>query len=342
VNGSLLLALGVVFFAALLGETPSPPTRLQGVTLDARRDPGETTLARLDSLGFTHVTVIPYAFQPGLHTPEVRYHSGDGWYSESDRGIRELSRHLRARGMHLILKPQLWLRGGAWTADIDFDREEDWRAWEADYQAFMMHFAHLAEEVRAPLLVIGTELGTPVRKREAFWRKLITDIRAVYHGKLTYAANWHEDFERVPFWDALDYVGVQGYFPLTDDPDPTLGVLRAAWKPHRTALERIHERTGLPVLITELGYRSVHYAAAEPWRWPTREEYGHLQPDFQLQARLYQAFFETFWAEPWLAGIIIWKWHPENNGPERRRELNFTPQNKPAEQVIRRWFGGEV
>ncbi len=336
--GWLLLGGGVLLALVVLGlrSRPAPEARrIQGITLDARQPPEEALLARLDSLGVTHLTVIPYAFQPEHGIPQIRHNPDGGWYSESDTGIRNLARKGTAHGIRLILKPQLWLRGGRWTADIAFDTEDAWQEWERAYARILLHYARLAEDIDAPLLVIGTELATPVRQREAFWRGLIRDLRAVYHGKLTYAANWYQDFEHVPFWDALDYVGVQAYFPLTETSDPSLEALKAGWKPHRMALAKVAKRTGKPILFTEIGYRSVAYAAAEPWRWPSRDEYGHVAPDYDLQARLYQAFFESCWSEPWLAGAIIWKWHPEGGRP---RDLNFTPQDKPAEAVLRTWF----
>jgi hypothetical protein len=59
------------------------------------------------------------------------------------------------------------------------------------------------------------------------------------------------------------------------------------------------------------------------------------------QATAYRALFETFWNEPWFAGGFLWKWfdsHAERGGPDNTR---FTPQNKPAEEVIREWYGRE-
>ena len=104
------------------------------------------------------------------------------------------------------------------------------------------------------------------------------------------------------------------------------------------ALETVHQATGKPILFTEIGYRSVAYAAAEPWRWASRDETDTMTPDFDLQARLYQAFFEQMWNEPWMAGMIVWKWHPAQSRRMARRAIDFTPQSKPAENVIGQWF----
>ena len=67
----------------------------------------------------------------------------------------------------------------------------------------MLTYAAAAEEGNAELLCIGTELEEFVKKRPQYWRKLIQEIRGVYKGKLTYAANWDE-YQQVPFWDAVD------------------------------------------------------------------------------------------------------------------------------------------
>ena len=56
-----------------------------------------------------------------------------------------------------------------------------------------------------------------------------------------------------------------------------------------------------------------------------------------LQARLYTAFFQEVWPEPWLAGALLWKVHPPS---DRAYAGAFTPQDKPAEAVMRWAMGG--
>ncbi len=330
---------------------------VRAVTLDARRRPPDATLDRLAGLGATHLALIPFGFQPGYHTPTVRLQTGNaaggGWYSETDAGIRDLCRRAAARGMGCLLKPHVWV--GRYAADgqardrIGFATEADWRQWEADYRRFLLHYARLAADVEADVLAIGTELMGAATARPAFWRALAADARAVYGGKLTYAANWYEEVEAVSFWDALDYVGVQAYYPLVHDaatapreeqqnaPLPAVATLAAGWAPHGAALAAVHRATGRPVLFTEVGYRSVGYAARTPWTWPRRAEDGVVPPAPAVQARCYRALGRALGDAPWLAGAVVWKWHPP---PEGRRPLGFTPQGKPAEAVLRRLFGG--
>lgn len=311
--------------------------KICAVTLDARTDPGVGTIERIRDLGATHITLISFGFQPDSGTPEIRFSPEVRWYSESASGARRIAQIADSLGLRIILKPQLWLRGGAWTADIDFASEEDWTQWEGEYRDFALYAALLAQEIDAEMLVIGTELSNPVRKRPHYWRSLIGEIRTLFGGRLTYAANWHDDYQHVEFWDALDYIGVQAYFPISSDDGPDIENLLHGWSRHKQDLLRLHLRFERPILFTEIGYRSVAYAASEPWRWPSREEHGLINADPELQARLYESFFRTLWFEDWFAGAIVWKWYPEaRSGP--RIDIDFTPQQKPAEDVIRAWF----
>jgi hypothetical protein len=246
-----------------------------------------------------------------------------------------------------MLKPHIWIRersDGKWRGSIDFSTGSEWDQWWTGYRRLVLHYAELAEASGMEALCIGTELRSTVLKRPGDWRRLIADVRKVYGGELTYSANWYGEFEEVPFWDALDYIGIQAYFPLSaDSVGVTLESLKAAWEPHVERIEALQRRVGKPVLFTEVGYRSTVDAAVEPWTWRSQ-----APVNLELQATCYEAMFQAFWNRPWFAGAHIWKWFPEGSKrPEgrraRRRERGFTPQGKPAEEVLARWYaGGEL
>ncbi len=340
-----------IFFRVLVGLLPiscdsqgrqeSVPSMIQSITLDARNRPSPRMLPELQRLGATHVTLIQFGFQPRIDSPEIRMNPDARWYSESDQGAREMARSADSLGMKIILKPHVWL--GRYSAEgqsrskIGYSAEDQWQAWEADYTTFLMHYAHLAEEIGAEILVIGTELARSAHERPEYWRSLIENIRSVYRGRLTYAANWWEEYEQIEFWDLLDYIGVQAYFELTDQPSPTDEMLAEGWKPHIEVLSDLSMRLDRPILFTEIGYRNVDDAAAKPWRWPSQDEIGRVKPNNTLQTQLYTVFFHELWDETWFSGAILWKWHGDRE-QRRTSPLGFTPQGKPAEEIIRQWF----
>jgi hypothetical protein len=91
-------------------------------------------------------------------------------------------------------------------------------------------------------------------------------------------------------------------------------------------LERVHK----PVILLEAGWCSLSNAAKDSWDY-TQEQ---LPADNDLQKKLYEAFFESWWDKPDLAGMIVWEMHPGGDSTGK----GYTPQGKPAEDVMRQWF----
>jgi hypothetical protein len=103
-----------------------------------------------------------------------------------------------------------------------------------------------------------------------------------------------------------------------------------------------YRRYGKPVLFTEIGYRSDPDGAAKPRVWPRDPRAQAAEGDLRLQADCYEAFFHTFWDEEWFAGAFFWKWYPALPTDERATNVDYSPQGKPAGQVLARWYGGSA
>ncbi|RSK42160.1 glycoside hydrolase family 113 [Hymenobacter perfusus] len=325
--------------------TPALPTddRLRGVSWVAGDSVSSLDLEPLRRAHVTWIAQTPFGWQPGAAVPEVRLNTGSNrhYWGEGDRGVLLTAQRARQQGIRTLLKPHLWLRnGGTWPGDINMTSAADWDAWFASYSVFILHYAHLAETGHLEGLCIGTELehaSGPAHEQQ--WRQLIRRIRAVYHGPLTYAANWSGEFEQVRFWDALDFIGVQAYFPLSTTNSPSKDNLLQAWQAPLRRLEAVQKRYRKPVVFTEIGYKTTPDAAIEPWAWPDRMAVL-TTPDEATQAACYAAMFETFWGRKWFKGLFVWKWYPglQPDG-SARRHLDFTPQHKPAERVMAEWYG---
>lgn len=323
-----------------LESRPAPPRQapiprlagfLRGISFshEVRRagygsDTAAAQLARIRALGANAVSVVPYGFTRAPDEPTVRYLGTD---ESDDRVLRTLAQ-ARRQGLRTILKPQLWARR-TFTGHIVFERPADFARWWAGYRRWMLHQARVAALGRADALVVGTELGGVTRHQEA-WRRLIRDVRRVYPGPLTYAANWAGDFEVMPFWSDLDFLGLNMYYPLAGPGEqpkadsPRVRELKAK-------LAAMARRYRKPILFTEVGYAASAAAAVEPWK----EEHGPTDP--AMQARCYEVVFEAFAREPWLAGLFWWKWPSHGQGgPD---DPSFSPLGKPALGVLERWYG---
>ncbi len=327
---AVLLAL-----ALLVAARPAAPALpfLRGVCWEAA---GRVDGAALDPLVRDHagwISQTPFGWERDPGKPPIVLATGhhEAFWGESDEGIAETTRMAHARGIRVLLAPHVWTHGG-WTGVIAMKSEEDWARWFASYRTFILHYADLARACGIEALAVGMELGgTTGRERE--WREVIAEVRRHYGGRLVYGANWAEDLGHVRFWDALDWIGVQAYYPLSDRREPGVAELTAAWRKPLADLESISRRWGKPVVFTEVGYHSLDTAASRPWVWDLE---GSCSP--VTQARCYEALFRALEGAPAVRGVFVWKWNPyyaQSGGPD---DTEYTPQRKPAEEVLRRAF----
>ncbi len=339
---SLLLLLSLAMGGALAQDAASTTRSPQkGVAWVAGRSIDAEAISPLVEHHVGWIAQTPFGWQTASDSPDIQLIvEGQVLWGETDEGLRETTQLARARGVQTMLKPHVWVGRDDWRGDIHMATDADWERWFAHYRTFILHYADFAEDNDIPLLCIGTELHQTVLARPQKWFELIAEIRTVYSGELTYAANWDEEFQAVPFWGELDYIGLQGYFPLSDVPEPELEALMAGWQPHLDAIRKVQERVGRPVLFTEIGYRSWQHAGERPWEWPARDDDTGF--DAVLQQRLYEAFFRTFWHQDWFAGAYWWKWFPGHSAVGGQGEIGFTPQNKLAAGVMSAWYSGAL
>ncbi|MDF2158431.1 hypothetical protein [Algoriphagus sp. CAU 1675] len=329
---SLILVIFLGWFLIPNPELVEVAEKWKGVCWVAGRSPLEGgELHALKKVGANALSQTPFGWQSEKNRPEIRWQlEGDRiWWGESAKGIQITLDSSETHGIMNMLKPHLWVRG-SWPGEIEMESEEDWGQWFDNYRGFILEYAALAEKLAIPMLCIGTELEKTSHRGED-WSRLIREIRNIYSGKLTYAANFTE-FEQVSFWDELDYVGIQAYFPLSDSHDPSLNDLMESWESHISSIEKVVRKYKKPVIFTEIGYCNTVDAAMEPWVWPN--ERAEIALSDEVQALCYEAFFQTAWRESWLAGVFFWKWYP-NGG---RRSPDFTPQGKSAESVMEAYF----
>jgi len=271
------------------------------------------------------VAMIPYGYTM-LGESQIRYNSSRQWWGERYEGTAEMITMAKQKGLKVMLKPQVWIPR-MWVGDFYPD---DMKQWEVSMSEFTLDFARLADSLDVEMFCLATEYKKLSIGNPAYFRKLIKEIRKVYPGKVTYAANWDE-YDQVTFWDELDYIGVNAYFPLSSNEKPTLGELKNAWKAISEDLAAVSHTYQKPILFPEFGYRSVSNNTERPW------EHGRAEYEAVSQSVAFESLFSTVWQEPWMAGGFIWKWRFfEDAGGHG--DASFTPQGKPAMDVISSYY----
>lgn len=299
----------------------------------SRSEALQTHLEEVKQVYANHAAVMPFGFIRDVNSPEIIFNTDRQWFGETKKGAMQYIGLLHQNGIKTMVKPQIWIWRGEFTGTLHMNSEAHWQELEASYEKFIMTYAEMAQETGTEIFCIGTELEKFVTNRPEYWHKLIAKIRTVYKGKLTYAANWDE-YPRVPFWKDLDYIGIDAYFPLSDEKTPSVKQLREGWQRWKPDMAALAEKTGRPVLFTEFGYRSMDYTAKKPWLVDRNQENVNLKA--QVNAK--QALFDEFWGEDWFAGGYVWKWFIDHDKAGGENDNRFTPQNKPAQEVIKKVY----
>ena len=342
------IACGVFLFAVCIAgcgqgfsleQEKQQIKKINGVNLEApRRETDESWTRPLINMNAGWVSLIPYGYFDFGDTG-VNYNTSPnsrGFWGERPEGVRANALQARAAGLKVMLKPHLWSRGG-WVGDFRFENEADWKTWEINYRKYILVQLEIARECDVDLFCIGTELRHSFNERPQFWRELICEIRAEYDGPLTIASNW-DNFQNVSFWDALDYIGIDSYFPLSEEIEPATSTLIQRWKPIKNRLRVFSEQWNKPILFTEFGWLAVDQNTWNHWEKEGRNLNAHAL-NLNAQSNAFDAAFRTLWQEKWFAGGFIWEWNTNHERAGGLNDKDFTPQNKPAEQVIRQYYG---
>ena len=315
----------------------------RGMHLFWRRELLQDQIDQLLKNNIEWITFVPYGDQKDYDSNSIGYRRQDysGW-SRRDSSFMKCINLLKTKGFHIMMKPHIWIYSSSsskWRSDIAHSNEEDWKKWSQNYSDFIQHYAKLSELLDVETFCIGTELHQTVLDHPEFWNQLIIDIRKIYSGQITYAANWNEEVNDVSFWNELDFIGIQAYYPLTKKTEPSVKDLVKGWKVHVQQIKKIQKKYNKPILFTEIGYKSTSDAAIEPWQWADGYSSLYKKVSTQTQANCYEAFFRTFWKEEWFAGAHFWQWQARARPSKGHESINFTPQQKPAENVMAKWFG---
>lgn len=216
--------------------------------------------------------------------------------------------------------------------------------------------------------VPGESFPTCTARRDCEWRHVIHALRSPeyanflkhapltggsYTGKLIYAANWGDssdglnqpEFEKITWWDAVDTIGVDAYFPLSAmSADLDVASLQSAWngalqtgpsgqKNIVQRLATVSAKFNKPILFTAAGYASSPGANNTPYALAgIGSSAGVKTPvDGVEQLNDMQALLDTFNGLPWWQGVF---WNGEQPLTPHYSQANWASNSNWAGDTL--------
>lgn len=285
----------------------------------------------LQSIGINHYLLLTYCFtnpQTGQISEQSRFNTNSAPDLDFiEQGLANATK----RGMKGALYPVL---------EIDNDRQigEIWRGFlnfsgaplESFFTQYMSHIeniAGVASKYNAERVYLGSELRSLTHNQATlpYWEELIHKLRdkisnersgresnnSHWRPPLTYAAHW-EEYKSVTFWQQLDEIAINAYFPLSTEKQaegknrPAENLLQQNLRKELKAVEAFSKLHKRPVLLSEFGLTGYDKTTTAPWSHQSSEA---LDPGEQLNG--YRALLEEISDKgSWLKAIHIWHWQP--------------------------------
>lgn len=275
-----------------------------------------------ERLGADFVIFVPNGLQDTPQAEEISYTTKA---TMEDEELIEMIAYAKELGLRVALKPTVNCKNGTWRAHISFFDEDvpcepKWGKWFASYTEFQLHYAKIAEEQGCEMFIAGCEMVMS-EHRETEWRKLIADIRAVYHGLVSYNTDKYQE-HNVKWWDCVDVISSSGYYPIGD------------WENQLDRIEKVVRQFKKPFFFAESGCMSVEGSSLVPNNWEVK---GAPAPE--EQAEWYQTMLSACEKRPWISGAAFWSWG-EHLYPECRAlgRMDYELYGKPAERVVKSYY----
>lgn len=252
--------------------------------------------------------------------------------------IQDIINIAKEMGFKIIYKPMINISDGSWRGAIT---PSDINLFFSNLKAFLLKHAQICSNNNIHIFVIATEMRSISSDlyRDK-WIDIITEIRKIYNGKISYAVNFHsyetDEISSFSFYDKLDIIGVNVWGEHTNEIEPSVEKLVKSWgvdKNNRgitSYLKSLKEKYNKDILITEVGCRSKQGANKNTGFYDD----GAIPNNETEQDNFYKAFFKVFGNNDLTIGYGLWC-----------RNVSYTNtydfKNKLAETTVREVLSNE-
>ena len=269
---------------------------------------------------------------------------------------------INAAGLHAALFPRLEsdsLTQGIWAAPHNNDGW--WQEWFDRYRIFALHYADLASQTQAEMLILGgpditpaltgglAETGEPSgvpENADETWQEILTEVRERYSGKIGWAVPYPYPPTPLPEWiSSLDVLYVLFSASLSSEGEPSQGEMQEAFAELLdNDILPVSEQNGLPVVIA-VNYASVVGAAGGCVPYEEHclpfDFLNQPSPLIDLVARdngeqrdIYNAALNAILEREWVGGFVSRGYY----FPAAIQDASPSVNGKPAEDVLWYWY----
>jgi hypothetical protein len=238
-----------------------------------------------------------------------------------------------------------------------------WRAWFDHYRAFAVNFADLATQTGAQTLILGGEWVAPALPNgrladgsdsgapgdvEAQWKRIITEVREHFDGKVLWALPYTEANLQTPlsFLQDTDGIYLLWSAALTGQGNATTADLA-----NEAGRLLDNQVSALPAVIDKPIILAVAFPSASgaasgclsdgkggclDWSALSQPnaDPGTVSLDLQGQADLYEALLTAVNGRPWISGFVSRGYYP----PAALQDKSASVHGKPAADILWYWF----
>lgn len=336
----LTLGLGLIIFLIVHSGTAFAATKQQGILVEPQYSTDfssanfKQSMNNAASDGVNMVTLVIPLRQDNIYSNYI-YNANN---TPTDQSLIDGINYIHSRGMQVALSIHDDSNDGQWRANINPSNRS---IWFTSYGTMLTHYADVAQGNGVEEYVIGTEMSSVTipninSANTQGWIVMITGVRSHYSGKVAYDAQhsgYLSDDQSLAFWPYVDIIGISAYYSMGNS-GSTVADMKNSWsKVDANELSGLARTYNKPIIFTEVGYMSANNALGDPGA-----AYGNPGSiNMSIQANAYQALLEYWSTSSYMAGVSFWGWSTNPNAGGTN-DIDYTPQNKPAEQVMKQWF----
>jgi len=300
----------------------------------------ESSIDRLIESGFSTIALNPIYFQDNIESSEIEQQS-----SFDEKHLDDLITYAQSRGLDVMLKPLINTKSDESRTQIMPQNIDEWFQ---NYNNILVSLAKLGRKHDVYGMTIMCELDSLLIHYPKKFEETISKIKETgFNGKLTAAVVYHDEScnEKIEILNQLpiDFIGIDFYVSMLQSD------LSKEEKFYEQLyyLEKIQSIAQKPLLIAEVGYRSVENGNKRPM-------YNYRikgNKDQEIQKESYENFIKAFTHKKLdknkLEGIFFWitdsqhlYTHDILETPVQFGipwEIGYTPFNKPAEEVMKKY-----